>query len=165
MSLNLIYRSNLKINKYERAKSITPTQKKSRKYSDSFNESFKFYLDCYRKIGLDFSGTYNPIIKNDINGDSCKEIFKKFENGEFKFKEILTKHPNIVFGVIKGKKSWGLHVKMWSEGISEGSFRKIEVLEEFYEKNVIIPDSFMREFNESVIRHTKKYLDNYRINK
>lgn len=116
-------------------------------------------MNCYRKIGLSFSGTENPTIIFDKDGDSCKEIFKKFENGLFKNKEIITKHPNIVFGVIKGKKSWGLHIKMWSEGISEGSFRKNEILDEFEEKNVKIPESFFKEFNDSIIRHIKKRMN------
>ena len=77
---------------------------------------------------------------------------------------IITKHPNIVFGVIKGKKSWGLHVKQWSEGISEGSFRKSEILDDFDEKNVIIPNSFCKEFNDSIFRHIDRYLKYYRIN-
>lgn len=105
---------------------------------------------------LDFSGTYNPNIIFDVNGEDCKEVFMKFENGKFKNKDIITKHPNIVFGLIKGKKSWGLHVKMWSEGISEGSFRKCEILDEFEKKNVKIPNSFYKEFMDSIFRHTMK---------
>lgn len=105
---------------------------------------------------LDFSGTYNPNIIFDISGEDCKEVFMKFENGKFKNKDIVTKHPNIVFGVIKGKKSWGLHVKMWSEGILEGSFRKVEILNEFKNSNVEIPNSFYKEFMDSIFRHTMK---------
>ena len=48
---------------------------------------------------------------------------------------------------------------MWSDGISEGSFRKIEILNEFKEKNVEIPESFFKEFNDSIIRHIKKRMN------
>ena len=81
---------------------------------------------------------------------------QKFENGKFKNKDIITKHPNIVFGLIKGKKSWGLHVKMWSEGISEGTFRKVEIFDDFEKENVKIPESFYKEFMDSIFRHTMK---------
>ena len=103
-------------------------------------------------MGLNFSGTEIQKIVFDRNGDSSKEIFRKFENGELKNKEIITKHPNVVFGVIKGKKSWGLHLKMWSEGISEGSFSKYEILDIFEKQNVIIPSSFLKEFDDLIFR-------------
>ena len=116
------------------------------RYSDSFNESFSFYLNCYRKMDLTFSGTENPRIIFDKNGLDCREVFKLYENGIYKNKHIITKHPHMVFSVIKGKKSWGLHIKMWSDGIREGSFRKQEILDDFDNKRVIIPDNFKKEF-------------------
>lgn len=102
-------------------------------------------------MDLTFSGT-EAKIKFDSNGYTCKEVFKRFENGEYKNKEIVTKHPNIVFSVIKGKKSWGLHIKMWSEGVREGSFRKKEILWDFIEKKVVIPDSFEKEFDNLIYK-------------
>lgn len=35
---------------------------------------------------------------------------------------------------------------MWSEGIREGSFRKNEILSDFIDKKVEIPNSFEKEF-------------------
>lgn len=77
----------------------------------------------------------------------------RLENGEYRNgKEIITRHPNIVFGIIKGKKSWGLHVKMWSEGIREGSFTIGELLEDFVKMKVEIPQSYLKEFMNSIFK-------------
>lgn len=116
---------------------------------------FTFFLRCYREMGLDFSGTENLPIEFDPNSPNGKLTIKKFENGEFKNKVIKTKHPYIVFGVIKGKKSWGLHVKMWSEGICEGSFSPREILKDFEDKGVKIPDSFYDDFWNQIIKRMK----------
>jgi len=55
-----------------------------------------------------------------------------------------------------GKKSWGLHVKMWSEGISEGSFTKYELLDEFKRVNIIIPESLLLDFNNQIVKKVKQ---------
>lgn len=111
---------------------------------------FNFFL-CSCRVGLlTFSGTHNPSIKYNKNSPDGKLTIKKFENGEFKNKTIVTKHPNIVNCVIKGKKSWGLHVKMWSEGICEGSFSPKEILNEFEIRNIKIPDSLYKEFYNQI---------------
>lgn len=108
-------------------------------------------MNCYRKIGLTFSGSLDPIIIFDRNGYNGKDVYMRLENGEYRNgKEIITRHPNIVFGIIKGKKSWGLHVKMWSEGIGEGSFTISEILEDFFKKKVEIPECYLKEFVNSI---------------
>lgn len=67
----------------------------------------------------------------------------------------MTRHPNIVRGVIIGKKSWGLHVKMWSEGISEGCFTKHEILGEFEKYNIKIPESLLLDFHNQIVKKLK----------
>lgn len=49
-----------------------------------------------------------------------------------------------------GKKSWGLHVDMWSDGIVECSFTLEEILEEFNSKNITIPESFLLDFKNRI---------------
>jgi hypothetical protein len=56
-----------------------------------------------------------------------------------------------------GKKSWGLHVKMWSEGISEGTFTKYELLQQFTDNNIKIPESLLNDFNNWVWKERIKY--------
>ena len=89
----------------------------------------------------------------NINEDDGKVCFKKFDNGEYKgIESISTRHPNILKGVIVGKKSWGLHVKMWSEGISEGTFTKQELLQQFIDHKIEIPEPFLLDFDNTIFK-------------
>jgi hypothetical protein len=54
--------------------------------------------------------------------------------------------------VIVGKKSWGLHVKMWSEGISEGTFTKREILQQFTDYKIEIPEPFLNDFDNTIMK-------------
>jgi len=58
--------------------------------------------------------------------------------------------------VIIGKKSWGLWVKQWSEGISEWSFTKEEILKEFENKGIKIPNSFLIDFENQINKAKQK---------
>ena len=49
-----------------------------------------------------------------------------------------------------GKKSWGLHVDMWSDGIVEWTFTLEEILEEFSSRNIEIPESFLQDFKNRI---------------
>lgn len=90
----------------------------------------------------------------DINGPDGKETIKKFENGHYRITEIRTRHPNIVKGVIIGKKGWGLHVKMWKEGIVDGLFTRDEILREFV--NILIPEPLLIDFNNQIIKEYQR---------
>jgi hypothetical protein len=134
-----------------------------RKYSNNFNLIFTFFLQSYRYKILDFCGV-DVRTRMDINCGDGKYCMSSFDNGEYDKEQIHntgipTKHPNILKGVIIGKKSWGLHMKMWSEGISEGTFTMEEILEQFHEKNIIVPECFITDF-ENTIRKKK---GNYRF--
>lgn len=83
-----------------------------------------------------------------------------FDNGMFKNgKSIITRHQNIVKGVIIGKKSWGLWVNEWSDGIVEGSFTKREILEDFKKFNISIPDSLLKDFENRICQKLIKNLE------
>jgi len=84
------------------------------------------------------------------------------ENGYYKNREIVTRHPNIVRSVIIGKKSWGLWVKEWTNGIAEGSFTKQEILDEF--KEIDMPESLLIEFNNSIKNKIEYEIRKYRQN-
>lgn len=82
---------------------------------------------------------------NEIEG---KNVFRKYDNGEYKNdKTIKTRHPNIVKGVLIGKKAWGLWLNEWTDGIVEGSFTRHEILEEFTKNGITIPESLLMDFN------------------
>jgi hypothetical protein len=79
---------------------------------------------------------------------------------------IPTRHPNVLKGVIIGKKSWGLHVKMWSEGISEGLFTLDEIKENFTTFGIIIPDSLYLDLENTIrkckIKEFNKWISEYK---
>ena len=58
--------------------------------------------------------------------------------------------------MIIGKKSWGLFLNEWSDGIVEGSFTKKEIIKEFYENNIIIPESLLKDFENRIIQKINK---------
>ena len=58
--------------------------------------------------------------------------------------------------VIIGKKSWGLWVSEWTDGIIEGSFTKREILDEF--EDIDIPENLLKEFNNRIRQKIMKKL-------
>lgn len=71
-------------------------------------------------------------------------------------KDIVSRHPNIVKGVIIGKKAWGLWVGQWSDGISEGTFTPNEILQDFKDKGIEIPKPLLNDFYNQIIKKIKK---------
>jgi hypothetical protein len=126
-----------------------------KKYSDGFNEIFTFFLRSYRSGLLTFCGTYVDVY-SDLEGPEGKFTFRKYDNGDYKTEDIKTCHPNIVRGVITGKKSWGLHVKQWSEGIADWCFTKEEIVNTFTRKGIRIPEPLMNDFNNHIEKHKQK---------
>lgn len=134
---------------------LTRIEKRRKRYSNNFNEIFTFFLQSYRVGILDFCGS-EVITRYDRNGQESKFCFKSFDNGVYSKDEIYTgiktRHPNVLRGVIIGKKSWGLWKNEWSEGISQGLFSVNEILEEFKQHNIEIPDSLKKDFLNTIIR-------------
>lgn len=128
-------------------------ERKLKKYSDNFEEMFTFFLQSYRKGILTFCGSHvnvSYVEPDELGHTSGKYSFRKFENGQFKLKEYNSCHPNILKGVITGKKSWGLWRKQWVEGICEWSFTKEEIVKSFMDKGIKIPDPLMKEFDNAI---------------
>ena len=106
---------------------------------------------------LTFCGSHVDV-KFDINEEEGKFIFRKYDNGQYQQgKTISSRHPNIVKGVITGKKSWGLWVNQWTDGISEGVFTKYEILDEFTQRGITIPESLLNDFNNRLWKKRIKY--------
>lgn len=110
---------------------------------------FNFFLESNRKGILTFCGS-DINIEFDINNVNGKRCFRNFDNGQYKLKPIITKHPNIVKSVIIGKKSWGLWLNQWVDGIIEFSFTKEEILEEFNKLGIVIPESLLLDFDNRI---------------
>ena len=102
---------------------------------------------CGSKVNVEF----------DPNGVDGKTCFNDHENGLYKQGRMMkTRHPNIVKGVLISKKGWGLWVSEWSDGISEGSFSRNEILGEFESRKIVLPESFLKELDDSIIRKLNK---------
>lgn len=116
---------------------------------------FSFYLKIYRTGLITFCGKIVNIDFN-INGNSGKFSFREYDNGRFKHKNPVTKHPNILKGVIIGKKGWGLWIDQWSDGIVDWSFTEQEILDEFNKRNIKIPESLLIEFEKLIDKKKHK---------
>lgn len=126
---------------------------------------FSFFLNSYRHNLLRFSGGEDFKVEFDKNGPDAKFCFRLFEDGRFKSEDgntpvvIKTRHPNLVYGAIKGKKSWGLWTKEWSRGIADWTFTKEEILDEFKKFKIEMPEAFLKEFENAIRREKKIVLD------
>lgn len=116
----------------------------------------------YRKDIITFCGS-DVQVEFDINGVSGKEGFRMFEDGHFKNKVIKSRHPNILKIVLIGKKGWGLWVQQWTDGIVDWSFTKEEILDQFKENGIEIPEQFLKDFDNVLekkkIKRNLKYLE------
>lgn len=121
---------------------------------------FSFFLKCYRTGLLTFCGSKVEVQFDPSEGDG-KFCFRKYDNGEYKLQIPRTMHPNILKGVITGKKSWGLWVQQWSEGITDWSFTKEEILGEFEKNNIKIPEPLLRDFENVIERKRRKRNEEY----
>lgn len=130
-------------------------QRKRKKYSNNFNVMFNFFLQSYRKDILTFCGVHVDV-DFDINAEESKYVFRSYDNGDFKFKIPITKHPNILKAVIIGKKSWGLFLQEWTDGITDGLFTKQEIFYEFEKVGITIPESLLQDFYNVLYKKFKK---------
>ena len=121
---------------------------------------FNFFLKSYRKGILTFCGT-NVEINFDITEGNGKFCFRKYDNGEYKHQIPTTKHPNILQGVIIGKKSWGLFLQQWSDGIVDWTFTKEEILKQFTDYDIKIPEPLLKDFDNVIIKKKIKRNEEY----
>ena len=118
---------------------------------------FSFYLKLYRSGLITFCGSEIKI-EYDPDSSDGKVAFKEYENGLFKKTGIpKTCHPNVLYGVMMGKKGWGLWCDMWCQGIGEGTFTKYEIYETFKEHGIVLPESIETEFNNLIWKYRIKF--------
>lgn len=129
---------------------------------------FHFYLEIYRSGLITFCGSI-VVIDYEKDGSDGKFSFREYDNGRFKFINPKSRHPNLLKAVISGKKGWGLWVKTWSEGITEWTFTKEEILKEFEERGIEIPEPLMIEWDKLIDKmkniRNQKYFDELEKNK
>lgn len=119
---------------------------------------FTFFLRSYRSGLLDFCGS-SVEVKFDSNGLDGKVSFKLFENGHMKLDNLSSCHSNVLKGVIIGKKSWGLFLTEWTNGIVEGSFTEREILNEFTIRGIKIPAPLMIDWDNVIIKKINKKIN------
>lgn len=125
--------------------------RKLTRYTPVFEEMFKFFLDSYRGGLLNFAGVdVNTVQKYD--GYSAKEAFKRYDTGDFNEETPASRQSNILRSVIIAKKSFGLHVRMWSEGIADGDFTIQEILDVFNDHKIKMPNSLLTGFENEVLK-------------
>ena len=121
---------------------------------------FDFYLQVYRSGLITFCGVDVPV-DFDVNGSDGKFGFREYDNGRFKLTNPVTRHPNILRAVIIGKKGWGLWVSSWTDGIVEWTFTKEEILKEFSDRGIEIPESLMLEWDKLIQKRKEIRNENY----
>ena len=111
---------------------------------------------------MDFCGSIVEVERRDDSSDA-KESFRLYDDGFFKGKTVYSRHPNVLKGVITGKKGWGLWLDQWTDGIVEWSLTKDEALSIFREMKINIPESFLLDFENTIDKKKRKrnleYLD------
>lgn len=117
---------------------------------------FNFFLKSYRSGLLTFAG-----VEIETFGDPTlhcgKEGFRLYDDGFYKKgKRMVTRHPNILRGVVIGKKAWGLWIDQWSDGIVDWTFTLEEILKEFEDRNIVIPESLLKDFHNRILKKNVK---------
>ena len=136
--------------------------RKLRKFSDGFNEKFTFFVKANRSGILTFCGDQVDVMF-DLNTHCAKECFRLYDDGYYKNSDITSRHPNILKSAIIGKKAWGLWLDQYAIGIAEWSFTKDEILKEFSDKNIIIPDAFLLDFENRIKKYRLKIYESQRF--
>lgn len=117
-----------------------------KKYSNNFNEVFQFYFRMRKQFW--FAGgelTKSPV--QDRNGVDGKRAFFLMESTG---KMVPTKHPNLLFALLKSKASANFHIKQYAEDKAEFRMSWIE-LEEIFEEEKY-PQWFQKAVRNSVTR-------------
>jgi hypothetical protein len=100
----------------------------ARKYNQNFERDFSWYLAMRHEFNFDGSSNYynkkgESIVQYSEDGVDGKEAFFQWDsNGKIK----PTKHPNILYTMLKTKGSCNLHVKMYAEDRASCNLDKIE---------------------------------------
>lgn len=119
------------------------------KYSDNFNRDFNWYLSV--RHSFNFDGKTPIEITFNAKGIDGKKAFYIYDS---KGKLNETKHPHLLSTLIRTKGSVNLHIKMYAEGMADGTFPKIE-FNEFCEK-IKSPEWFINAVEQQKIKIHKR---------
>lgn len=98
-----------------------------KKYSKNFERDYDWYMK-YKHVFL-FDGSHDRLLHVDLeNGYNAKHCFYTLDSTG---KLLPTSEPRLLSELLKCKGSINLHIKMWVEGIHEGTFTIDEFTEEF----------------------------------
>lgn len=125
--------------------------RKLEKYSDGFNENFRFFFLLSRRGLIEFCGEKIVVLPSNDRKLTAKHCFRLFEDGRYgREKVVECCQPNVMRHVLMGKKGWGLWTREFSLGIADCDFRKDEIMEEFHEMKIQVPKCFMDEFENRI---------------
>jgi hypothetical protein len=93
------------------------------KYSDNFNRDFKWFLKMRHEFNFSGKDERDQIIY-DKNGVDGKKAFYLWDS---QGKIVPTKHPNLLFSLLKTKGSVNLHIKMFAEDRAACNWGLIEI--------------------------------------
>lgn len=79
-----------------------------------------------------------------------------YDDGQFRGTIPHSRHSNILKAVIIAKKSWGLWLDQWTDGIVDWSFTREEILKQFEDNGIVIPESFISDFKNTLFRKKQK---------
>lgn len=126
---------------------------------------FYFFLKGYRSGILEFCGS-RVDCEFEEDGPNGKEGFRLFDDGFFKKKELYSSQPRVLECVIRGKKSWGLWLDQWTDGITDWTFTREEILKMFENKGIEIPESLLKDFDNTLerkkLKRNEKMWDEYK---
>lgn len=104
------------------------------KYSKNFERDYSFYCRLDDKFSF-FGGYVLNILIDNLNGKTAKECFYLWDSTG---KMHPCKEPELLYSLIKRKKSLNWHIKEWVDGIVSGDFSTREILD--YISNYNPPD-------------------------
>lgn len=131
-------------------KSSRKLRKLDKNISDKLLNYYNFFIKSVEANILDFCGSNIKIEYNKVSYNALI-TYRLYETGKYKNQDVIEcAEPDLLKKVITGKKGWGLWVDQWSDGIAEGTFTKAEILKQFADNNIEIPESLLKDFNYKV---------------
>lgn len=94
-----------------------------KRYSDNFERDWAFYVR--NADAFAFSGSHPPEVERDAGGPDAKRAFHDYDS-----RGVLraTSEPDLLRRVLICKASVNLHVKMWAEGLADGTLWAADLL-------------------------------------
>lgn len=148
------------------------------KYTQNFERDFNWYLKMRHIFNFDGASKYidkkgQEIVLYDKTGISGKEAFYHYDSSG---KIVPTKHPLMLYSLLKTKGSTNLHVKMFAYDRAEGMFPLHELKEfcdsykspdwfikavELQKIKILLKDTTKPDWFRSCVSDQRDNIDNY----